>query len=222
MAPAEALGFLLDESSGVGDGADDLDPWSQWCTTPPKGSRPRVPCAPASLVLGRWPRCRCPVRLLVAQPTMRRALRALVANTVRRVPGPGGVSQVDGAGRAARLGQGGADPARPPNSPVLGLDGATDQRDGRSHSATVEKSTRPDGSRPRPQAPGPPSPAPGGAGPPHLVVPGLSPTSIRVWRTQPRRVSGLPPSSFADAPETPPGPIRIGQGPQAPAGLHVA
>ena len=85
MAPAEAPGSFLDESSGVGDGAGDLDPWSQLVYQSPKGSRPRVPCAPGSLVPGRCPRCRCPVRALVAQPTMRRALRAPVANAVQRV-----------------------------------------------------------------------------------------------------------------------------------------
>lgn len=77
MAPAEALGFLLDESLGVGDGAGDGDSWSQWCTSLPKGLRPRVPCAPGPRPLGgRCLRCRCPVRALVAQSTMRWAYRS--------------------------------------------------------------------------------------------------------------------------------------------------
>ena len=65
------------------------------------------------------------------------------------------------------------------------------------NSEEPEKPTRPNRSRPRLQAPGPPTPAPGGTGPPHLVVPGPSPTSIRTWRTQPRRVSELIPGPFA-------------------------
>ena len=53
----------------------------------------------------------------------------------------------------------------------------------------------------------------GGAGPLAGIDPG--PT-----RSQPRRVSGLIPSLFADPPKTPPGPIRIGQ--SAPSTSRIA
>ena len=69
----------------------------------PPGPRPRVPCAPGSRVPGRCPRCRCPVRALVAQPTMRRALRAPVTDAVQRVPRPG---RHVGAGRPPICGSG--------------------------------------------------------------------------------------------------------------------
>ena len=41
----------------------------------PRGRRRRGACAAGSPARGRRPRCRCPVRLLVAQPTMRRENR---------------------------------------------------------------------------------------------------------------------------------------------------
>lgn len=96
--------------------------------------------------------------------------------------------------------------------PVLGLDGAADQRDGRSHSTTGEKPTRPNGSRPPPPSSRTSfsssrrrwASTPGGAGP----LAGIDPGSTR---SQPRRVSGLIPSLFVDPPETPPRPTRIGQ-----------
>ena len=57
---------------------------------------------------------------------------------------------------------------------------------------------------------------------PSVVVPGPSPASIRAWRTQPRRVSGLTPSSSPTRLKHPLDRSGSARAPQAPAGSHVA
>ena len=95
------LDALVDESSGVGDGQVTWIRGRSGAPAPP-GPRPRVPCAPGSRVPGRCPRCRCPVRALVAQPTIRRENRSMT-NAVQRVPRPG---RHVGAGRPPICGSG--------------------------------------------------------------------------------------------------------------------
>ena len=73
---------------------------------------------------------------------------------------------------------------------------SADQRDGRSHSAAIDKPTRSARSRPPPPARGPPSPAPRCAGPPRWWCrAGRRRPTRTPWRTRPRRVSGPAPSS---------------------------
>ena len=68
------LDALVDESSGAGDG-QVLRSVVAVVVPGPRGRRRRGACAAGSPARGRRPRCRCPVRLLVAQPTMRRENR---------------------------------------------------------------------------------------------------------------------------------------------------
>ena len=99
---------------------------------------------------------------------------------------------------------------------------SADQRDGRSHSAAIDKPTRSARSRPPPPARGPPSPTPRCAGPPRWWC---RAGRRRPTRT-PRRIPaaqglGAGPSPFAHAPETPPRPVRVGQGAPASTRSHV-
>lgn len=96
---------------------------------------------------------------------------------------------------------------------------SADQRDGRSHSAAIDKPTRSAGSRP---------PAPGSrtsnAGSPvrralSVVVPGRSPATDPTPLADPAAQGlGAGPQLVAHAPETPPGPVRVGQGAPASTG----
>ena len=107
--------------------------------------------------------------------------------------------------------------------PLTRIHRKTDRlRDGRSHSTTGEKPTRPNGSRPPPPSSRTSfsssrrrwASTPGGAGP----LAGIDPGSPR---SQPRRVSGLIPSLFVDPPETPSGRPGSAKAPQAPAEAHA-
>ena len=294
----------------------------------PRGRRRRGACAAGSPARGRRPRCRCPVRLLVAQPTMRREnrprdeggaaeprpgrhagevdhpapvwaggggsrgaagragtgfpLAGPVVRTVLPGPAPAGLRrphaphprrvratpgpscrepgsrqvfpEVPGARVEAARPPGARIPSRPRGDvrdrPLGGRAGpggviggrgrsctptrsgrcrsgtgpatpplrwsmqSADQRDGRSHSAAMDKPTRPARSRPPPPARGPPTPAPRCAGPPRWWCRAgrRRPTRTPPAGSRPRRVSGPAPSPFAHAPQTPPRPVRDGPG----------
>ena len=114
----------------------------------------------------------------------------------------------------------GTGPAAPPLRPSMHL---VDQWQGRSHSAAMTSRRAPPDRAPRPRLADPPTPAPRCAGPPRWWCraghrrPPRTPDGSR-----PRRVSGPSPSPFAHAPQTPPRPIRVGQGAPASTGSHVA
>ena len=297
----------------------------------PPGPRPRVPCAPGSRVPGRCPRCRCPVRALVAQPTIRRENRSMT-NAVQRVPRPGrhvgaGRPPICGSGRwrresrrsrpvgarspsagpvartvlpgpapvspSARMRRSTVHRATPGPScrvlssrqvfldPSVALNGSalrarilppprrrrtpTSSRAGGTgrrnrwtgRSCTLTRSGRCRSARPRTPPSGPRcrrrsarwaltlchrqnsrrapqdrvGPPPSSRTSfsnslmrraPSVVVPGRSPASIRAWRTQPRRVSGLTPSSSPTRLKHPLDRSGSARAPQAPAGSHVA
>ena len=95
------------------------------------------------------------------------------------------------------------------------VDVVADQRDGRSHSAAIDKPTRSARSRPPPPARGPPTPAPRCAGPPRWWCrAGRRRPTRTPWRIPAAQGLGVDPQLVAHAPQTPPRPVRVGQGVQ--------
>ena len=184
---ADATGALVEESSGAGrwTGTGHRGGSGPRVSPPPRPLRAQIarPGALAALLA---------VRLLVAQPTMRRENRPRDEGGAARTPRRVGtrVTRVKSTAR---------------RRPAPG---------GGSRGACGPPGALPPGARQ--------PPAPRCAGPPSAVVPGRSPPTDPnpPAGSRPRRIPGPAPGPFAHAPQTPPRPVRVGQGAPASTRSH--